>query len=112
MIYHNCGNTVPLVDAITATGAKAIHLGNAIRIAEVIDKYPSNRLLMGNVSPAGEFRNGTDKSVFKATNDLLIELSGRKNWVISSGCDIPPMSPLENIDTFFETVTNYYKRMS
>lgn len=30
------------------------------------------------------------------------------NFVISSGCDIPPASPWENIDAFFEAVEEFY----
>lgn len=108
VIYHNCGNTAPLAEAIIATTARVIHLGNAIKLTEVIDKYPPNKLIMGNLDPAGEFRNGTPDSISKATFNLLSELSHRPNWIISSGCDIPPLSPLANIDSFFKTITDYY----
>ena len=30
------------------------------------------------------------------------------NFVISSGCDIPPMTPWANINAFFETVDEFY----
>ena len=32
------------------------------------------------------------------------------NFVISSGCDIPPMSKWENIDAFFEAVDSFYQQ--
>ena len=32
------------------------------------------------------------------------------NFVISSGCDIPPMSRWENIDAFFAAVQEFYNR--
>ncbi|MBS7172993.1 uroporphyrinogen decarboxylase family protein [Blautia caecimuris] len=32
------------------------------------------------------------------------------NFVISSGCDIPPAAPLENIQAFFDAVKEYYTR--
>lgn len=35
---------------------------------------------------------------------------GYKNFVISSGCDIPPATPWENIDAFFEAVNEFYKK--
>ena len=31
-----------------------------------------------------------------------------KNYVVSTGCDIPPMSSWENIKAFFEAVDEYY----
>ena len=30
------------------------------------------------------------------------------NFAISSGCDIPPMSKWENIDAYFEAVSEFY----
>lgn len=110
VIYHNCGNSVPLIDAIFSTGARVIHLGNAVKLIDVIDKYPSELLIMGNIDPAGEFLNGTPESISKETLKLLMELSHKPNWLISSGCDIPPLAPLSNIDSFFKTVTDYYNR--
>lgn len=30
-IYHNCGNTIPLIEEIVSLGVRVLHLGNAIR---------------------------------------------------------------------------------
>jgi uroporphyrinogen decarboxylase len=32
------------------------------------------------------------------------------NFVISSGCDIPPATPWENLDAFFAAVEEYYEK--
>lgn len=32
------------------------------------------------------------------------------NFVISSGCDIPPLSSWDNIDAFFAAVDEFYHR--
>lgn len=109
VIYHNCGNTVPLVNEILSTGARAIHLGNAINLAEVIEKYPVEKIILGNLDPSGVFLNGNPESVSNSTRKLLESLGNYPNWIISSGCDIPPMTPIENIDSFFETVKEFYK---
>ncbi len=112
VIYHNCGNTANLVDPILATGAQAFHLGNAVKLEDVIDKYPPEMLVMGNLDPSGEFRNGTAESVAAATTELLERLGEYPNWVISTGCDIPPTTPLANIDAFFNAVEEYYRKTS
>lgn len=109
VIYHNCGNTVPLVNEILSTGARAIHLGNAIDLIDVIEKYPKEKIILGNLDPAGVFLNGNPESVSNSTRKLLDTLGKYPNWIISSGCDIPPMTPIKNIDGFFETVSEFYK---
>ncbi len=109
VIYHNCGKTIPLIESILNTGARALHFGNAIALDQMLPLVPSDRVVFGNVEPAGEFRNGTPESVRKATLDVLNKCSKYPNFIISSGCDIPPMSPLANIDSFFATVEEFYK---
>jgi uroporphyrinogen decarboxylase len=108
VIYHNCGNTIPLIGSILETGASAFHFGNAIDIAEMLRLVPREYTVFGNVDPARQFRNGTAQSIREATLQTLERCAGHPNFVISSGCDIPPRSPLENIDAFFEAVKDFY----
>ena len=108
VLYHNCGNTIPLAESILSTGAKAFHFGNAIKLKDMIGKFPGDKIVLGNVDPASQFRNGTPESVGETTAALIKELSGYKNYIPSSGCDIPPLSPLENIDAFFAAVKAGY----
>lgn len=102
VIYHNCGNNVVLMaDALFDLGAMGYHFGNAIRMADILPHAPADRLVLGNVDPAGQLRNGTPDSIKAATRTIMDECSSYPNFVISTGCDVPPMSPWENIDAFF-----------
>lgn len=110
LIYHNCGNNTPLMtESILATGAAAFHFGNAIDMREMLNRFPSDVVLMGNVDPAGVLRLGTPESVRRATLDVMEACCECPNFVISSGCDIPPTTPWENIDAFFAAVKEYYE---
>lgn len=109
VIYHNCGdNTIQMIDSILNTGAAAYHFGNSIRMAEMLAHIPADTVAMGNVDPARQFRNGTPESIRRETLAIMEECCGNPNFVISSGCDIPPMSRWENIDAFFDAVTEFY----
>lgn len=109
IIYHNCGGgTIRMIDGILSIGAGAYHFGNAIDMTEMIKHIPDDTVVMGNIDPAGEFRNGTPESIRKATMDLLAACREHKNFVISSGCDIPPLSSWDNIDAFFAAAKEYY----
>ncbi len=107
-IYHNCGNTVPLKDTLLSIQADAYHLGNAIDIEEVLKIVPKDVLILGNIDPAGLFRLGTPEKMRQATLALLKRCSKYPNFSISSGCDIPPLSPWANIDAFFAAIKEYY----
>jgi uroporphyrinogen decarboxylase len=63
---------------------------------------------MGNVDPAGVLCFGTPDSVKKETQALLESCSQYPNFIVSSGCDIPPKTPWKNINAFFETVDQFY----
>ena len=111
VIYHNCGDNTPkMVDSILSTGAAAYHFGNSIDMKAMLEKFPSDVIVMGNVDPAGEIRMGSPESVRKATISVLEKCSDHPNFVISSGCDIPPLSPWENINAFFDAVEEFYGR--
>lgn len=111
VIYHNCGNnTILMIDSILATGCAAYHFGNSIDMAEMLTHIPADIVAMGNVDPAGQFRNGTPESVYADTQRIMAACCPEHpNFVISSGCDIPPMSPWANIDSFFRAVQDYYR---
>lgn len=111
VIYHNCGgSTIQQIDSILSTGSAAYHFGNAIDMAEMMTHIPAGTVAMGNVDPAGEFRNGTPDSIRAATLAVMDACCKYHNFVISSGCDIPPLSRWENIDAFFAAVREYYSR--
>lgn len=102
VIYHNCGNVIPLIQDILTLGADAYHFGNAVDLGEAATLIPKDVIFMGNIDPAGEFRNGTPESMRASVKALLETCGGYDNFVLSSGCDIPPLSSWENIDAFFE----------
>lgn len=109
VIYHNCGNSVTrMLDEIAGLGAMGYHFGNAVNMKEVVEGMPGDVLVMGNVDPAGQFRNGTPESVKAETRKVMEACCGHPNFVISSGCDIPPASSWDNIDAFFQEVDAFY----
>ena len=57
---------------------------------------------------SGVLRMGTPESVRNKTLELLEKCSKYSNFVLSSGCDIPPMTPWENIDAFFKAAEEFY----
>lgn len=109
VMYHNCGNIQPLLQNVKNIGASAYSLGNAIDIEEALKVLPEDTPVIGNIDPAAVLRSGTPEIVKAETLALLERCSKYKNFIIASGCDIPPVTPLENIDAFFEAIDQFYK---
>lgn len=113
VIYHNCGNAVPhLLDSLMDTGCFAFHFGDSVDIRDILEKVPRNYLVMGNISPSKVFRVKTTEEVRLETLKLLNRCGMFNNFVISSGCDIPPNVDLDNVETFFKTSEGFYYRQS
>ena len=111
VIYHNCGDNTPMMtESFIKNGSAAYHFGNSIDMEEMIKKFPGNVPVMGNIDPAEQFTNGTPESMRAATLELLENCSHYDNFLISSGCDIPPGAKWENIDAFFGAVKEFYEK--
>ncbi len=108
VMYHNCGNVEPLVDSIRAVDSVAYSFGNAIDIEVMLKGLPTDRLVIGNIDPVGILRNGNPESIRREVLGLLERCDKYSNFVLSSGCDIPPMTPLENLQAFFDAAKEFY----
>jgi len=75
---------------------------------EMLPLIPKTIVVAGNIDPAGQFKNGTVESIKAETRKLLEACSKYPNFLISSGCDIPPLAKWENIEAFFATVAEFY----
>lgn len=110
MIYHNCGNNTPLMTkSLLSIGAAAYHFGNAIDLCDMLGKMPADVPVMGNIDPAGQFCMGTPESMTQAVRELMEACVKYPNFVISSGCDIPPATPWENVDAFYNALRDFYE---
>jgi uroporphyrinogen decarboxylase len=107
IILHNCGNKGHCTDAMLYTGANAYHFGNAIDMVETLNYCPKDKLIMGNVDPVGVMKMLSPIEIKAYVSDLLKRTSGFDNFVLSTGCDLPPHVPAENIQAFFEALDEY-----
>lgn len=109
VVLHNCGNQGHCTETMVETGAAAYHFGNKCQMEEVIKEVPPTALAMGNLDPVSLFKDGTPEQMRKATLDLLEKTRQYPNFVLSSGCDTPPHTPIENVNEFFKALDDWNK---
>ena len=107
VILHNCGNTGHCTKAMVYTGAAGYHFGNKIDMLDALKEVPSGALAMGNLDPVSVFKMGTPESIRKKTLELLEATKAYPNFVLSSGCDVPPHTAIENIDAFYGALKEF-----
>lgn len=109
VVYHNCGNYAYLMtESFKENGCKAFHFGNSVDMEQMLQRMGSEFVVMGNIDPAGQFRNGTPETMAEAVRDLMERCGSYPNFVPSSGCDLPPVCSWENIHAFYQSVNQYY----
>lgn len=110
IVLHNCGNMGQCTHAMVECGAHALHFGNLVDIPQALTEVPEDMMVMGNLDPVGVLQQATPEAVAAATTDLLEKTAGAKNFIISTGCDLPPAVPEANIKAFFDAVEAYNAR--
>ena len=111
VILHNCGNAGHCTEAMVQSGAAALHFGNKIDMQDALANCPEDRLVMGNLDPVGLFKQSSSEEVYTATMNLLQQTKAWKNFVLSTGCDVPPHIPAENIEAFYQALTDFNRSM-
>jgi len=107
IVLHNCGNMGHCTPAMVYTGAKAYHFGNKIDMVQALSETPAEFLAMGNLDPVSVFKQATPEEMYAATTELLEKTKDYKNFVLSSGCDVPPHVPFANIDAFYKALDDF-----
>lgn len=107
VVLHNCGNKGHCTQAMIDSGAAALHFGNAVNMVETLELCPSNLVVMGNIDPVGILKQATPEEVYRITADLLAKTAQYRNFVISSGCDMPPFVPDVNIKAFYRAIADF-----
>lgn len=107
IVLHNCGNTGHCTPAMISTEASGLHFGNSVDMVDTLKECPKDVLVMGNLNPVSLFKSGTSDDVKKATRDLLERTSEFPNFIISTGCDVPPSVSLQNIEAFYAAIDEF-----
>jgi uroporphyrinogen decarboxylase len=102
LILHICGNTSHLIEKMGESGAAGLSLDWQIDMVDSIQKIPEDMLLIGNLDPVQVFLQGNPESVKADTRILMEKMKPYRNFVASSGCDLPLETPQENIAAFME----------
>lgn len=107
LVLHNCGNSGHCTEAMIASGAGALHFGNKINMIEVLKVLPKDIIAMGNINPVDVLKLSSPTEIYKMTFNLLKNTSTFNNFILSTGCDVPPGIPEENIEAYYSAVVDY-----
>jgi uroporphyrinogen decarboxylase len=107
VILHTCGNSTNIIDSMIESEAQAISLDAAVNIKKIASVVPKDVIIMGNIDPVKVFLQMDAKGVYSESIKLLEEMKEVENFVLSSGCDLPYNTPIDNIVAFCNATQNY-----
>lgn len=104
LILHNCAARLLHLPAILETGVTSFHFGAPMDLPAALGKVSPDVVLCGNLDPAGVFCQLAPAEVTARAVDLLAHTAAHRNYVLSSGCDVPAGAPLASLDAFYTVV--------
>jgi len=102
-ILHICGDTYRIIPEIVKTGARGISFDNCMDLLVLEDEIPEDVYIIGNIDPVEIIELGSADDIISQTSDLVSMMGLKDNFVLSTGCAVPPSAPVENVRLFVET---------
>ncbi|MDQ1271389.1 MAG: uroporphyrinogen decarboxylase [Planctomycetota bacterium] len=101
-VLHICGKTKRVIQCMAESGADILSIDN-IDLLEAKALVGDKVCLMGNVSPADGMLKGNPEIITNMVKDCVIKASDSpKGFVLATGCEVPIMTPHENMIAFLE----------
>jgi uroporphyrinogen decarboxylase len=110
ILLHNCAAKRLHLPAILETSLKSFHFGAPMDLAGALAEVAPEVVLCGNLDPTAVFAQSPPAEVTARTSQLLAATAAHRNFVISSGCDVPPNAPLASLDAFHSAVGAWPQR--
>jgi len=105
---HICGNTTSIIADMVTTGAKILEVDWKVDMG-IAKKIVGNRaVLMGNIDPSDPLVFGTAEAVDQKAKEI-IESTGGRGIILSSGCAMGANTPDENFFALVEAAKKYGK---
>ncbi|MHA2314834.1 MAG: MtaA/CmuA family methyltransferase [Candidatus Hermodarchaeia archaeon] len=104
---HICGKTTPILDQMAATGVKMVELDHLVSLTDAKQRIGEQVILMGNLDPTELLLSGTPKQVEVAAKACIEAVGTKGRYILSSGCEIPPQAPLDNIRAMVTAAQKY-----
>jgi MtaA/CmuA family methyltransferase len=105
---HICGDTRQILPLMAKTGADILEIDAKVDMAEAKILTEGKVALMGNLDPTVVLFQGTPELVKSTANACMKScdaLSG--GFILGSGCEVVPKSPVENLKALVEAAHDF-----
>lgn len=104
---HVCGDPSHLIEDMCSTGVQCVSLDAPVDLQKIAPRVPPGVILSGNLDPVAVMVESAPDKVREAVRELMEKMRPYPNYVVSTGCDLAPDTPLENIEALIDTVKEF-----
>jgi uroporphyrinogen decarboxylase len=94
---HICGNITHLLPSLSQTGIDILDIDWMVDIAEAHRIMGPEVMICGNLDPVSVILEG-DTQLIKEKYEATAGKIPRENWIMMGGCEIPPATPVVNMN--------------
>ena len=98
---HICGNINDRIKLAPEVGTDLLSVDYKVDLIKAAASLAGKTALAGNVNPV-TLKDSSSSELIIATQQSLRQGRGYERFILMPGCDIPPLTPLANVKTFFE----------
>jgi uroporphyrinogen decarboxylase len=106
---HICGNATAILPSMRTSGADVLELDHAVPMREACRLIGPETALWGNLNPVGVLAQASSQRVTEEAHKVLaaVKDSGRRRFVLSSGCTLAMETPHQNVDALIQAVHSH-----
>ena len=109
VLMHICGNAGARVERVLEFGAKFFSVDTMVDMEDMLKRCDHKMCMVGNLDNSNIMMQGTPDDVYREAT-RLVEL-GKANGggqIVCTGCELPPITPLENILAMVRAAEDVY----
>ncbi len=107
-VLHVCGNNTPMLDLFAETGVDIVEIDSLVDLRFAKDTIGERVCLIGNVDPVAVMLQGGVKQVEAAARACIAAAAGGGGYILGTGCEVPPGTPLENLRALVRIAREYH----
>ena len=112
VFLHICGYIEPQMEDLIQVGFNAISIDEKSSLKKVVEVAQKRVVVFGNVAPY-LLVDGTKAEIEESVRQCMDTAAKHGAFILSTGCEIPPETPIENLKYFMEAARKYgsYERI-
>ena len=86
-----------LISEMESTGPNGLSVDKQVNLPEAYSKLNGDTVLIGNIDPVTVITFEDPETIREKSTEMVKGMEGKKNFIFSTGCDVPQDAPIENL---------------